>query len=208
MAAAVAATVLTLYVAGHPFIPEDAAIERDVQSIDWGPLTLTFPIFNWIGDSKGFFLEFAILLVIIAFNRPAWLIAVGAGMTAVIYLVLSHYVLRPRPTTAEVLRVTEHPGASSFPSGHTIFICTLMTVLVVCYFYRFFEGRLARALLWTVAALAVIANGICLIYTGAHWPTDVLAGLLIAVAWLGFWLSWGAVSRRVWQPSAAPPEVR
>jgi len=39
---AVAATVLGLYVAGHPYIPADVTIEDDIQSINWGPLALSF----------------------------------------------------------------------------------------------------------------------------------------------------------------------
>jgi len=40
-----------------------------------------------------------------------------------------------------------------------------------------------------VAALFVIVGGFSRIYSGAHWPTDVLGGILIAVAWLSFVMS-------------------
>jgi membrane-associated phospholipid phosphatase len=42
----------------------------------------------------------------------------------------------------------------------------------------------------------VVANAISRIYTGAHWPTDVAAGILIAVAWLAFVLSLKWISDR------------
>src|SRR5689334_5892613 len=69
--AAVAAIGISLYVAGHPYIAEDAAIERDVQATPWGPLALTFPFFSWIGDAKGFVLEVLIFVAILLFNRRA-----------------------------------------------------------------------------------------------------------------------------------------
>ena len=192
-----AALVLTLYVVSNPFIPQDAVVERAIQSVNWGPLALTFPVFSWIGDAKGFVLELAIFLVILVVNRPAWLVAAGAGVSAVWYEVLNHLVHRPRPTTAQVLQVTEHPGASSFPSGHTIFICTVVTVLVLCLGYRFLRRPATRAGAWIVAAALVVANSIARIDVGAHWPTDVLAGILIAVAWLGLWLAWGPIRARI-----------
>ncbi len=189
--------MIAVYVSLHPFIPEDAVVERDVQSVPWGPLAIAFPFYSWIGDAKGFLAELVAFAAILILNRRAWLIAAGGAASALWYLLLSHLILRARPTTATVLRVTEHPGASSFPSGHTIFICTLVAILIVCLGYRYVHGRWGRVALWFAGGFIVAGNVIDRMYTGAHWPSDVLAGLLVAAAWLSLWLSWGPVWRRV-----------
>src|SRR5207245_6075864 len=142
------------------------------------PAALTFPIFSWIGDAKGFVLEVIICAGVLIFNRRAWIVAAGAALSAGWYALLSHLIVRPRPTTAQVLQVTEHPGASSYPSGHTIFIVTVMVVLMLCFGYRFLP-RGARVIGWTLAALLVVASSLDRSYTGAHWPSVGLAGLLI-----------------------------
>jgi undecaprenyl-diphosphatase len=185
---AVAATVLGLYVAGHPYIPADVTIEDDIQSINWGPLALTFPIFSWIGDFKGAVLEVIVFVVILLVNRRAWILAAAASLTGLWYVVLSQVVVRPRPTSAQVLHVTETPPASSFPSGHTMFIATVATVLMLSLGQRFLP-RWAQPIGWALVVVIVLANAISRIYTGAHWPTDVLEGLLISVAWLSFVVS-------------------
>ena len=195
--AALGVAVVTAIVVMHPYIPEDAVIERDVQATNWGLLALTFPVFSWIGDAKGAVVEVIVFVAILVFNRPAWRLAIAAGMTGVWYVILSHLIIRPRPTTAQVLQVTEHPGASSFPSGHTIFVATLMTVLMLCFGQRFLPAW-ARPAGWVVVAMTVVACAISRLETGAHWPTDVLAAVLIATAWLAFvvsvrWISEGVL---------------
>ena len=122
------------------------------------------------------------------------IIAAGAALTGLWYVALAHLIVRARPTTAQVLQVTEHPGASSFPSGHTMFIVTITVVLMLCFGHRFLP-RWGRVAGWVLVVLIVIANGISRIYTGAHWPTDVVGGILIATAWLCFWVSIRWVSR-------------
>jgi membrane-associated phospholipid phosphatase len=195
VAAAAGALVVALYVAGHPFIPQDATLEDDIQSTDWGPLALTFPVFSWIGDAKGAILEGVVFVVILVVNRRAWLLAIAGALTGGWYVLLSHLIDRARPTTAQVLRVTEHPSASSFPSGHTIFVITIATVIMLCLGHRYLP-RWARPIGWAVVGLLGVANGISRIYTGAHWPTDVLAGILIAVSWLCFVVSLRWISAR------------
>lgn len=192
---ALAAAVVAVYVVGHPYIPEDATIEREIQSTNWGPLTLTFPVFSWIGDAKGAVLEAVVFVLVLLFNRRAWILAAAGALTGAWYVLLSHLINRPRPTTAQVLRVTEHPTASSFPSGHTMFVATVTTVLMLCLGRRYLP-RWAQPVGWALVVLIILANGISRIYTGAHWPTDVLAGLLISAGWLSFVVSLKWISNR------------
>jgi membrane-associated phospholipid phosphatase len=204
---AIAAAAIAIYVAGHPYVPEDVTIERDIQSTNWGPLALTFPIFSFIGDAKGAVLEAIIFVLVLVFNRRAWIVAAGAALTGVWYVLLSHLIIRPRPTTAQVLQVTEHPGASSFPSGHTIFIVTVTVVLMLCLGRRFLP-RWAQPIGWALVVLIVLGNAIGRIYVGAHWPTDVLEGVLIAVAWLSFILSVRWLSDRAFAADERPTASR
>jgi membrane-associated phospholipid phosphatase len=198
--ASLAVAVITAIVAMNPYIPGDAAFERDVQSINWYPLSLTFPFFSWIGDAKGAVAEAFLFIAVLIFNRRAWRLVIAIGMTGIWYQVLAHLIMRPRPTTDQVLQVTEHPGASSFPSGHTIFVATLAVLLMVCFGNRFLP-RWARPAGWVLVMMTAIACAISRVYTGTHWPTDVLAGLLIAIAWIALvlsvrWISDGALRIR------------
>jgi membrane-associated phospholipid phosphatase len=180
---AFAAALLSVYVAGHHFIPQEVPLDNDIQATNWGPLALSFPFFTWIGDAKGVLIEVGIFVAILLLNRGAWLFAAGATLTGGWYEVVSHLIVRPRPTTAQVLHVYEHPGASSYPSGHSMFIVTVTVVLMVCLGYRYLPRRV-HPFGWALVVLVVAANGIARVYTGAHWPTDVVAGVLIATAWL------------------------
>src|ERR1043166_6682835 len=200
--AGVAAAVLTLYVMGHPYIPVDATVERDVQSTNWGPLVYAFRFFSWIGDAKGLVVEIVIFILILLFNRHSWMFAAGATLSGGWYEAVVTLVHRPRPHVPTVIQVLEHPGASSYPSGHTIFVVTVVTVLMVCLGRRYLPawGQVAG---WSIAVLLVLANAIGRVYTGAHWPTDVLGGILIAL----FWLCLLASIRRVYDLARTRPHA-
>jgi membrane-associated phospholipid phosphatase len=84
------------------------------------------------------------------------------------------------------------PGYASFPSGHMTMICTVMTVLWICYpAYR------------PVYAVCVAAVALGLVGANFHFVGDVIAGgfLGLSVAWLGVAL-WEIGDRRV-RPQAA-----
>jgi membrane-associated phospholipid phosphatase len=63
----------------------------------------------------------------------------------------------------------------SFPSGHTAQIFFLMTLFI----HHFQPGMVGSAALYGVAALV----GFTRIYLGAHYPRDVIAGIVLGSVW-------------------------
>jgi membrane-associated phospholipid phosphatase len=186
----------------HPYLSLDATLQDDIQATSWGPLTLTFPFLTWLGGPGGIIMQVVVIALVLLFNRRAWLLALAGLAGGLSYLAVVNLVNRPRPTAAEILRVTEHPGSTSFPSGHLIFITISASVLMLCLGYRYLPGW-ARPIGWAVVAGIVLAAGLDRIYGGAHWPTDVLAGFLIATAWLCFVVSLRRISDRAMEPKHA-----
>jgi membrane-associated phospholipid phosphatase len=82
-------------------------------------------------------------------------------------------------------------GYASFPSGHTTMICTVMTVLWICY-PRF------RA----VYALCMAAVAVGLVGANFHFLSDVIAGgfLGLTVGWLSV-ATWEIGARQVRPPA-------
>jgi undecaprenyl-diphosphatase len=74
-----------------------------------------------------------------------------------------------------------HVGHHSFPSGHA------MVSMVI---YGFISYILAeqfpqwRKQISALSAVLILAIGFSRLYLGVHWPTDVLAGYAIGLAWL------------------------
>jgi len=89
---------------------------------------------------------------------------------------------RPRP---EVFKWGTYAVSSSFPSGHA------MSSVVVYGTVAYLAARLqqnARSRVLTMVMAAVIIVLICAsrLYLGVHYPSDVLAGIVIGIAWAGF----------------------
>jgi membrane-associated phospholipid phosphatase len=207
IAAAVAVGLITGVVLMHPFLSLDATVERDIQATNLGPLTLTFPYFTWLGGPGGIPMQIVVILLVLLLNRRAWFLALAALAGGLWYEAIVNLVNRPRPVVGQVLRVTEHPGSTSFPSGHIIFITISAAVLMLCLGHRYLP-RWARPIGWAVVAGIVLAVGLDRIYAGTHWPSDVLAGLLIAIAWLTSVVSLRRVTDRAWATKGQEAERR
>jgi undecaprenyl-diphosphatase len=96
--------------------------------------------------------------------------------------VLKLYFNRARP---DVFEWGTHAASSSFPSGHAM-SATVVYGTVAYLLARLQKHVWSRAL--TLFAAVVIIALICLsrLYLGVHYPSDVLAGIIIGLAWSGF----------------------
>jgi undecaprenyl-diphosphatase len=144
---------------------------------------------------------FAILLLAgLAVRGKAWLArwyaaAVLSGWA--LYALTKLAVHRPRPHV--ITRLMHGAGWFSYPSGHSMLAPLVFGLGVIAWAAPWGSPYLRRLAL-TAAALLALGVGLSRVYLGAHYPTDVLGGLLLGTAWSGVWL---LVFRRA-LPSALP----
>jgi undecaprenyl-diphosphatase len=95
---------------------------------------------------------------------------------------LKLWFARPRPEVFE--RLTE-TASSSFPSGHAM-SATVCYGTVAYLVMRLQKRHWSRVLTGITAFILIV--GICAtrLYLGVHYPSDVIAGMIIGLAWAGF----------------------
>jgi undecaprenyl-diphosphatase len=112
--------------------------------------------------------------------RPVLFLAVAMVGEVTLFLATVSIVGRARPPV-------EHlgpglPPTSSFPSGHVAAATTLFGGVAVLFLA--WTRAWWRWLALAGAAVAVLLVAAARLYYGVHYPTDVLAGLVLGLAWL------------------------
>ena len=111
-------------------------------------------------------------------NRPgrASKLLVIVGGAVVINLLMKAFFERSRPELWDRL-VVEH--SFSFPSGHAMVSMALAGGVV----YALWRTKY-RSLSIIIGLIYVLLIGYSRLYLGVHYPTDVLAGWLVGMAWV------------------------
>lgn len=129
----------------------------------------------------GLGLALAVLgLAVTASWRPVIFVAVTILGEVLLYFVVSQVVGRLRPAVADLTEGL--PTGASWPSGHAAAAAALygaLAALVVVHG----RGRWR----WAALALPVVLGpviGISRVYVAAHYPADVVAGLVLGGVWV------------------------
>lgn len=111
-------------------------------------------------------------------RRHVLLNLVTVGGACALNVVLKAAFCRPRP---EAFALVAEKGFS-FPSGHAM-VCTAVLALLWIELRPRLGARGGRALAAVCAGLVAL---VCAsrVYLGAHYPSDVVAGVLAALAWV------------------------
>jgi undecaprenyl-diphosphatase len=89
---------------------------------------------------------------------------------------------RPRP---QIFKWGTYAVSSSFPSGHAM--SSVIVYGTVAYLAARLQRNVAsRVATMSLAALLIVAICSSRLYLGVHYPSDVLAGVIIGLAWAGF----------------------
>jgi undecaprenyl-diphosphatase len=168
------------YLTGDPIVRWDVTFARWLHEHASQPLVRFFDVVTLAGNAA--VLGLVVLVVGIVLLRrgrsndaAVSLLSFGgaAGVNALLKLAFH----RPRPELAFI-----HLDTYSFPSGHAA--ASAATFTTFAYLLgRQHRSALARVLIavGTVAAIAVV--GFSRLYLGAHYLSDVLAGISFGVAW-------------------------
>ena len=128
------------------------------------------------------------------------LVATVGGM--VLDTVLKFQFGRPRPS---VFTWGTHAAMSSFPSGHAM--SATIVYSTVAYLAARLQKRLwARWATMLLAAVFIVLIAISRMYLGVHYPSDVLAGAIIGLAWAAFCMATLEAIQRFGQRQA--PEIK
>jgi undecaprenyl-diphosphatase len=172
----------------------DAAVRNAVHG--WASPQATYAMrgLSWIGSE--------IVLVPLGALAAFRLRAIGRKHAAILFIVaamggealdqllkLVFHRTRPEPFFGYRL-----PDSYSFPSGHAMVSFCFYVVLAGLLTLRMPWGPKKLAI-WTLGAGLALFIGISRIYLGVHYPSDVLAGFMAALIWVGsvrmgyaFWL--------------------
>ncbi len=172
--------VLQDVIAGDPLVRADAAIFHFLQSLRTPAIDQVMVAITELGDAAVVIPVFLVTLAWLVWRR-AWRAAfygfaavAGASLFAFLMKITLQYA---RPSTGFT-----GWDSYSFPSGHATASTALYGFLVVLICRE--AGARARVLVTLGAVLLVGAIAFSRLYLGAHWLSDVTAGLAFGVAWV------------------------
>jgi undecaprenyl-diphosphatase len=131
-------------------------------------------------------------------------ILVLAAASVIVLNTILKTILGPTPLELQTFGTAVDPN---YPSGHVVYATSLCGILAWFALARGNRPLLAAML------LVILGMGPFRIVAGEHWPSDVLAGYALGIAWtivvLVFGLPWAAAQRdSSARPHRAPPLQR
>ncbi len=128
---------------------------------------------------------FALAIGITWWRLHAWrelsMLIAGVGGGEILFQILSNVIGRQRPRFVDPLEQLTVPG---FPSGHTISSVLFYGLLLYVFVPRI-RSLAWRALAILVGALLILWIAYSRVFMGDHYPTDVISGAAVGLAWAG-----------------------
>jgi membrane-associated phospholipid phosphatase len=116
-------------------------------------------------------------------RRPLLSIAFVAAYVLARPIVAAGWWLWDRQRPTIILDGRTAPPLHSFPSGHVVLALSVYGILAYLWI-RASRSWIERGTAVVLLTLLVCVTGLARVRLGTHWPSDVIAGLIIGIAWL------------------------
>lgn len=146
-------------------------------------LTVFFVTITTLGNWHAFVALFIIFSVIFYRSRkqirtPLIIAGMIAGAGGVMYI-LKEVFARERPTMNTLVEAS----LPSFPSGHSM-LSVVFYGFIIFYLWRVLNSKFLRIILTILLVALILVICWSRIYLGAHFASDVIAGITAGIGWL------------------------
>jgi membrane-associated phospholipid phosphatase len=124
-----------------------------------------------------------IVVIIIFFVFGGWLgkkisVTIGLSILVLTFLVpvIKNLVERPRPLVPQADFLLAADKEYAFPSGHATIVAAGVAVVLALY-----RGSARRTFISIILSFEVVLVCVSRVYVGAHYPLDVLGGILLGI---------------------------
>src|SRR5688500_1575674 len=174
--------------AGHRLAPRGLD-EWDRRTLTWierhGPLSFPDAILIESPGNLAYLIPVTAAVAVLALlkRRPVFAATIVASYVLMRLIVLVGWLTLDRPRPRLIADGIAAPPLHSFPSGHIALALSVYGLLAYLWWERSRSGaERVIIVLVTLAWCGVV--GVARVRLGSHWPSDVIAGAILGVAWL------------------------
>lgn len=139
-------------------------------------LDLYFTNITRLGNTITIVIAMVILLILLK-DIYRIIAVVGVASTVGMNQIVKFIIRRPRPDHLRLIK----QGGYSFPSGHSMVSIALYGFLIYLVNKKI-KNKPLKIMLTILLTVIIISIGLSRIYVGVHYPSDVLAGYIFALA--------------------------
>lgn len=140
-----------------------------------------FTFITWFGTTEGVVSASLVMLVVLLGLRlyqPGLVFVADLVTVAIANDTLKSWVARERPVGVDMSEL-----GYAFPSGHAL-VCTAVFGLFAWILAHYVRRPVYRLLIAGGFSLFILLIAYSRLYLGVHYPSDVLAGLVLGLFWL------------------------
>ena len=170
----------------------DSYIFNSIKNIRTEVLTRILNTITQFGDAVILITISLLSLIILKNKKIGIMVSLNLATIAGLNKILKHIIQRPRPIGDRLIE----EGGYSFPSGHSMASMSFYGLIIYLIFKKVKNKKLKNILIILLSVL-ISTIGICRIYLGVHYASDVIAGFLFSIAYLILFTSFVKKSERL-----------